>query len=154
MDINKLFEDAMNDPSLLSTIDIDKLLESIETDKNDYLEKKSGKEIENEVYDIINELDIGREKKLDYCKKLIGYRYIDNISELHKGKHIRWIRNNNLTNGSIVVDVKFLDNGTQVLCMNALRKFHQIKYDSCILFQKMSLEEQLILMAYAYIDKK
>ena len=33
--INQIFEDALNDPSLLSTLDIDNLLESIENTKND-----------------------------------------------------------------------------------------------------------------------
>ena len=33
--INQIFEDALSDPSLLSTLDIDNLLESIENTKND-----------------------------------------------------------------------------------------------------------------------
>ena len=41
LDINTMFENAMNDPTLLSTIDINKLLDTLENDKNDYLENKT-----------------------------------------------------------------------------------------------------------------
>ena len=35
-DINEIFENAIKDPSLLSTLDINNLLNSLENDKNDY----------------------------------------------------------------------------------------------------------------------
>jgi len=154
ININQLFEDALNDPSLLSTIDIDNLLSKIETDKHDYLENKTTASITEEIYEMvsghINQID----KRKEICKKLIGYRYVDEINELHKGKHIRWIRNGTtqLTNGGIVVDIKFLDNGTHVMCKNGMNRFVQYKYDDCITFQKLSSEEQLIMMAYEHIS--
>ena len=46
------------------------------------------------------------------------------------------------------MDVKFMDTGTQILCRNVCNKFIQIKFDECIIFQKLSVEEQLILLAY------
>jgi hypothetical protein len=155
ININELFENALKDPSLLSTLDLDKILESIENDNNDYLQHKSMKTITNDIYNTINELTLLPSTKFDYCKKLVGYRIVEDIHELHKGKHIRWISNTklNLTTGGIVVDIKFLDNGTQVLCKNNMNRFIQIKMDDCILFQKMSLEEQFITMAYDYLDK-
>ena len=36
--IQEIFENARKDPELFSTIDIEQLLESIESEKNDYLE--------------------------------------------------------------------------------------------------------------------
>ena len=152
--VNEIFEQALKDPSLFSTLDIDALLDSIESDKNDYLENKTMTTVANEIYEKMNELSTTTEQNLDFCKKLIGYRYVDEINELHKGKHVRWIRTANttpvLTNGGIVTDVKFLDNGTHVLCMNSGRRFIQYKFDDCLTFQKLSVEEQLILMAYDY----
>ena len=149
INLQSVFENAKKDPSLLSTLDIDKLLETVENNKNDYLERKTTQSITNEIFDIANELDISEEETQKICSKLIGYRYVEEIHELHKGKHIRWIRTNSnkLTNGGILVDIKFLDNGTHVLCMNGNR-FIQYKFDECYTFQKMSVEEQLILMAY------
>ena len=165
IDINELFENAMKDPSLFSTMDVDKLLGSIENDKNDYLQNKSMKIITKEIYETIQNLGLSQQKKLEYCQKLIGYRLVDDIHELHVGKHVRWIRNNGqsqgqvitngqiLTNGGIVTTIKFIDNGTQVLCKSNGSRFIQFKFDECNIFQKMSLEEQLIMMAYDYLEK-
>jgi hypothetical protein len=155
--IQEIFENARKDPELFSTIDIEQLLESIESDKNDYLEGKTLGDINNDIYEKINTLNAPIEKKQEMCNKLIGYRQVDELHELHKGKHVRWIRNTigepNLTNGGIVIDIKFLDNGTHVLCKNNLNRFIQYKFDDCITFQKLSSEEQLILMAYEHMDK-
>lgn len=155
IDINELFENAMKDPTLFSTMDIEKLLESIENDKNDYLQNKSMKIITHEIYEIIQKLQLSQKTRYEYCQKLVGYRLVDDVHELHIGKHVRWIRENSqgqvLTNGGIVTTIKFLDNGTQVLCKSNGNRFIQFKFDECIIFQKMTLEEQLIVMAYDYI---
>ena len=94
--------------------------------------------------------DIEEKKKI--CDKLIGYRFVENLNELHKGKHVRWIRKstNKLTNGGIIVDIKFLNNGIQILCKNSMNRFIQYKYDECITYQKMNEAEQLVVMAYEY----
>jgi hypothetical protein len=164
-DINELFENAIRDPSLLSTLDIDSLLSSLENDKNDYLENKTIDSVIKEIYNIVNNVkDINQEKKLEYCQKLNEYRYVPSINELHKGKHIKWIRIDfvpdpnrpnkaRLVGGGIVVDIKFRDNGTHVLVRNEMNRFIQIKFDDCYIFQKMNLQEQLILMAYGYLEK-
>ena len=152
ININQLFEDALKDPSLFSTLDIDNLLSRIETDKHDYLETKTMASITDEIYEKASELIPQKEAVKEICKKLIGYRYVDEINELHKGKHIRWIRTGttSLTNGGIVVDIKFLDNGTHVMCKNGMNRFMQYKFDDCTTFQKLSTEEQLIMMAYEH----
>lgn len=150
MDTKQIFEQALKDPELVSTIDIEKLLDSLQDQRNDYLENKSLKEINQDVFEKINILNIELEKKQIYCNKLIEYYPIENIYELHKGKHIRWLRDNKLTNGGIIVNIKFTDNGTQILCMNSCKKFTQIKFDECTIFQKLNETEQLIIMAYEY----
>ena len=155
INVNEIFESAIKDPSLFSTLDINNLLESIENEKNDYLENKTMQTVTDEVFDKICELGIPETKARELCNRLVGYRYVDEIHEIHKGKHIRWIRQgaDRLTNGGIVVDIKFLDNGTQILTMNSQRRFIQFKFDNCIAFQKLSVEEQLILMAYEHLDR-
>jgi len=155
ININEIYESALKDPTLFSTIDIEQLLNSIESEKNDYLENKTMNDVTIDIFNKINELNLSEEKMREFCNKLIGYRYVDEIHEIHKGKHIRWLKYNTdrLTNGGIVVDIKFMDNGTQILCMNSQKRFMQYKFDDCLTFQKLSVEEQLILMAYEYIDK-
>ena len=41
INVQEIFENAMRDPTLFSTIDIENLLTSIENEKNDYLENKT-----------------------------------------------------------------------------------------------------------------
>ena len=98
-------------------------------------------------------LNISEDQRDIFYSKLAGYRLIENIYELHKGKHIRWIRYNTpnkITNGAIVAEVKFCDNGTHVLCRTIQNRVFQIKYDECLIYQKLTTGEQLILMAYEY----
>jgi hypothetical protein len=164
IDVHEIFENALKDPELFSTLDIEQLLDSIENDKNDYLENKTMNLVTEDIFKLIINLKLQSKDVEEICQKLIGYRYVDEVHELHKGKHIRWIRHTNsktpnntkncLTNGGIVMDIKFLDNGTHVLCMNNMRRFIQYKFDECYTFQKLSTEEQLILMAYEHMEKK
>lgn len=91
-----------------------------------------------------------------FMEKLDGYRLVDEIHELFRGKYIRWIRkkNNNkptLTNGAMVMDIKFLPEGIHVLCRNGANRFIQIKFDDCILFQKLTDEEWMLLSVKSHI---
>ena len=120
IDIYEIFENAIKDPDLLSPLDIDKLLQSLENEKNEYLANKTIKTIVEEVYDVINEFDIPKEQKLSYCQRLSDFRFVNNINELHKGKYIQYIRVANfkegkendvrLMNGGIVVNILFIMN--------------------------------------------
>jgi hypothetical protein len=153
--INDVYEEALKDPSLLASLDVDDLLNSLENENNDYLENKTLKGITVEIHDIVQTVIEDRELQQKLCLKLVNYRLVDELHELHKGKHVRWIRRDTkkITNGGIVVDIKFLDTGTQVLCKNSMNRFIQYKYDQCITFQKLSATEQLILMAYEHAEK-
>lgn len=152
IDINELFEKAMSDPTILNTIDIEKLLENLENDRNDYLENKTIETVTKEIYNIVNKIAVPLDIKKKYCGQLNEYRYVNDINELHKGKNIKWIRDTKLVGGGIVVNIKFLDNGTHVLVKSPSNRFIQIKFDDCRIFQKMTMPEQLILMAYQYVE--
>lgn len=83
---------------------------------------------------------------------LANYRFVDEIKDLHLGKHIRWIRINastGLTNGGIVIKLSFLAKGTYIYCKNG-RTIMQYNFDDCYTFQKLSPEEHLILMANTF----
>jgi len=89
-------------------------------------------------------------------EKLKDYRYVSDVCDVFRGRHIRWIRTSNevakLTNGGIVTDIKFLDNGTHIQCKNARNQFIQFKFDDCLLFQKLTAEECLFLMMQSKIQ--
>ena len=154
MDVDAIFESVSKDTSLLAEIDIEELLRSVNNEKHVYLDNKTIGNILDENINAIKTLKLKREETKDICNRLAGYRYIDNLYELHKGKHIRWIRRDNkkLTNGAIVMDVKFFDNGSHILCRNAQHRLFQVKFNDCMVFQKLSVGEQLILMAYEHVQ--
>lgn len=142
--MNTLFEEAKNDSELQSTINIEELLEHAENVDNDYIGDHSLKTISEEIVQVLKSENISIENLYKYCNSLLHYRFIDEVYHIHKGKHIRWMRNKKLTNGGIIVDVKFTDLGTQILCKTKNR-FIQYKFDECITFQKLSDDELLIL---------
>ena len=142
--MNQLIENERNNPELQSTIDVKTILESAENVDNNYIGDHSLSTISKEVVGILQQENIETESLYKYCESLLHYRLIEQIYHIHKGKHIRWIRNKKLTNGGIVVDVKFLDTGTHILCKNQNR-FIQYKFDDCITFQKLTTDELLIL---------
>ena len=153
MDINATFygyimdaiiENERNNPELQNTLDLDTILESAGNVDYQYIGDHSLSSITQEVFDILSEQDISKELIHKYSASLINYRLVEKVYHVHKGKHIRWLRNDKLTNGGIVVDVKFLENGTQILCKNKQR-FIQYKFDDCITFQKLTMDELLIL---------
>jgi len=133
MNFRLYIDEAKHDPTLLSTINIPELLEEkVET-----------------VWRTIEETlpnNLSHEEKKQILHKLSEYKPIDEIHELQKGRHVRWIRKTqtNVTNGGILVDVKFLHTGTHILCMNHQKKFIQYKWDDCITYQKMTPEELCI----------
>jgi hypothetical protein len=156
INIRKIYEDALNDPELLGTLDIDSILDTLESDQNDYLENLTFETIQKNIYDALVDVGVQKLKIPKLCAALAEYRYVDEICHLHKGKYVRWMRRNNpgeLTKGCKVVDVKFADTGVCVLCITNIGRFMQYRYDDCITFQKLEIEEQLILMAYDHITK-
>lgn len=152
--MNNIIQQAQADPSLYSTVDIHELLDSLTDEKYDYILDKTAYDIQEEVYTILNENEIKNIQH--YAQKLLSYRYIDDLNELHNGKYIRWIRKNDhkLANGNILVNVDFTKNGTQLLLKSPTNRFTRIKWDDCIVFQILSPDEQLLLTTNQYIQRE
>jgi len=179
--IKKIILEAKSDPLLKSTLNIEQILKSIENVDTDYLGNRTLADISSEIIQSLRTIDLSTDLIPEYCDKLKEYRLIDKIFQLHKGKHIRWIRipcrllkshvelNHDktrtrefdqelmprpvLTNGGIVVDIKFTNTGTQILCKNKDR-FVQYKFDDCITFQKLTDDEQLLLSCYEIVKDR
>ena len=156
IDIKNIYNDAVNDPTLLSTININALLEKIETEDNNYLENKTVNDISKDIFDAIDELGLDENKSLDFCTRLSGYRYVDRICDLRNGRLVRWIKRKSeqpyLTNGGLLVNVKITNKGVQLLCKNNMNRFFYVRFDDALIFQKMTMEEQLIIMSYDFIE--
>lgn len=167
MNFFQILEAEKNNPELVSKIDINELLRASENVDMNYFMNKSLEIISNEIVEVLRENNIPNKNIAEFCDKLCDFRFIDQIYQIHKGKHVRWIRlpktggqnkgltnggqNIVLTNGGIVVDIKFLDSGTHILCKNKNR-FIQYKFDDCLTFQRLSDDEILVLSCVNKID--
>ncbi len=142
--IQDIINKEQNNPELQSSIDISEILRAAENVDTDFLNTHTLKTIAEDNVQVLRSFGFTNDKMKDLCSKLSKYVYVDHVYKIHKGKHIRWLRNGKLTNGGIVVDIKFLDNGTHILCKNRER-FIQYKFDNCDTFQRLSCDELLIL---------
>lgn len=152
MDIAELIKNAREDPSLFSRINVKEILESLESVKNDFLENETYGTISENVFQSLTKLPITQNDIAEHCKKLVGYRYVDELHLLHKGKYVRWITHdepNKITRGAVVVDIQFGDFGANVLCRLVTGQFLRYRFDKCNTYQKLTDEEQMILMLYS-----
>ena len=101
--------------------------------------------------DIINELNLSKKNTKELLKKLKDYQYIDEYSQLTEGRYLRWINLTNpdalkLTNGGILCEIKIKDS-ISLIMKNKNNVFFQIKLDECLLFQRLTTQEKIILYA-------
>lgn len=142
-------QNQRNDPELLNTIDIQDILS--QSQETHYLKDKTIASMMKEIVETIQaEFPcIAEDDKMNLTRKLMEYRLVENVCDLHKGVQVRWIRlsqdSPKLTNGGILMDVKFTDSGTQILCKSKNHRFIQYKMDECITFQKLNQDELMVL---------
>lgn len=149
--LEELFEQARNDPDThVSKESVESWLNTLgeNADHYHYLENKTIEIIRQEKEEILREFPVDTEK---WETSLSMYRYINDLQDLRLGYHIRWIREKpdctySLTNGGILVQIKFLKNGTYLLCKNG-GQIMQYELEKCKTFQKISAEEWMFLMA-------
>jgi len=142
--IQDIIDEEQNNPDLQSNLDIPAILSAAENVSSDFLNTHTIYGISEDNIQVLTTHGISDENIQGLCEKLIEFYHVDQVYQIHKGKHIRWVRNGRLTNGGIVVDIKFLDTGTHILCKSRNR-FIQYKFDDCITFQRLSSDEILIL---------
>ena len=139
-------------------VDISSILRAIDNSNNENIMKYTRESISSTRNDILQRLHLPVQTLKDYNNKLKNYRYIEDLSDMNYGSYIRWINIRDpskikLTNGGIVCDVKFTNTGVNVVCKNARNRIFQIKIDECIVFQRLTDQEQVILDVINYIDK-
>jgi hypothetical protein len=142
-------QNQRNNPDLENTLNIQHLL--TQSSETHYLKDKTIGSVSEEIRENIRAVFINTiETEIhELVGKLSDFRWVENVCDLHKGVQVRWIRlsqdSPKLTNGGIVVDVKFTDSGVQVLCKSKNNRFIQYKMDECLTFQKLNEDELMIL---------
>ena len=139
-------------------MDVDNLLKALNNDQNEYLIHLTTAKIKQMKIEILKELHLSQEDMLEILQKLREYKYVDELSDFRTGAFIRWIpitdpENIYLTGGGIVCDIKITDKGMMVTCKNFARKYYQLKPDECLIFQKLSQQEQVLLAALDHLSK-
>ena len=159
-EIEKIYQDARMDPALFSKLDPEELLRELAKDKNSYIEEKTMADILNEMKQTIADEfgdDISNVDINNILKRLIGYRMVDELDAIHIGEYTRWIQKYQedvkLTNGGILLNTTFTDEGINLTIRLWNNRVIQVRFDDCLVFQKLSFGEQLILMASDYVNK-
>ena len=139
-------------------MDIDKLFASIEDERHEDIINISRSQIAKEKNDILQNMHLKGHEVKAYLKKLKQYRYVDEINQIKHGNYIRWFNitdpeNIKLAQGAFFMEFKMMDEGCHLLCKTVYQKIIQIRLDDCIIFQKLSDQEQVILSAVEYLNK-
>ncbi len=136
-----------------------KLSEALDDEANDGIMNLSTRKILELNLSILKELHLDRETTLEYLKKLKGYRYIDEMKDLKYGAFIRWIPitdpdNLQLKYCGIICDIKITDNGVLIVCKNFMHRCYSFIMDKCLIFQKLTNQEQVIISALEHLEKE
>ena len=129
----------------------DFLLKSLDNENNNSIANLTSQKIKSIKNDSLQQLQLPRETLKMYHIKLKEYRYVDDLTDIKDGRYIRWINLTDptkiyLTTGGIIIDIKICEGGIRN------RKF-QIKIDECLIFQKLSDQEKIILSALDHLCK-
>jgi hypothetical protein len=137
----------------------DYLIKSLDNENNSGMNNLTSSKIKSIKNNYLQQLQLSREKLIEYHTKLKEYRYVDDLTDIQFGRYIRWINLKdpnkiNLTSGGIIIDIKICENGIQLVCKNIRNQKFQIKIDECFIFQKLTDQEKIILSALDYLNEK
>lgn len=142
----------------MTDLDVNSLLNALENETNASIMRLNSNKIKEIKNNMLQKLQLDRDELKTIHKKLRHYRYCSDISDLQYGYYIRWFSLKNpehvkLTNGAIIVDILISNNCVQILCKNNRNRVFQIKFDECIIFQKISEQENIILQVLDHLEK-
>jgi hypothetical protein len=150
--------DAEEGDPVFDGLDMEKLLNAVDSNDNDYLLHLTTKKIQELNLNVLKELSLPKKDTLDMFKQLTTYKYVDEIKELKYGRFLRWVpikdpTHLKLTKGGVLCDIKAHDNGIHIICKNFMHKHFQFKMDECLIFQRLSPQELVLLSALDHLSK-
>ena len=138
------------------SLDIAGILEALENDNNADILDMDYNSFNQMKNDALQRLSLPKDTLKKYNKALKFYRYVYELQELTIGAYIRWINlinpaNIKLTSGGVICDVK-VDDDITILCRNKMNMMFQLKFSSCLIFQKLTDQEKVLLSAMKYLQ--
>lgn len=135
-------------------LELDKVAEEIQqyqlTDTRTIKERKKK---------ILDSLLLEHDELKHYQSLLLEYRYVDEVDELRIGSYIRFFRLNTdvpgslkLGRGAFLVDIK-IQKHVIILLLKNRNYFFNLKMDECILFQKNTKQEKILIQILDHIKR-
>jgi hypothetical protein len=141
-------------------MDVNKLLQALDDEKNDSLFDFTSEKMREMNYQIIKELELSQKDTIEFLNKLKDYKYVDEMNDLKYGTYIRWIpiedpTNIHLTKGAIFCEMKITDEGVMCICKNFgySSRYFQIVMDKNLIFQRLTSQELVLLSALDHLAK-
>ena len=137
-------------------LNVDTLLIALDNNKNESIMNLTTQKIQEMIFSILKELHLDRETMVNYFKKLKGYKYVDELNDLKYGGFIRWIPITDpthlpLNQCGIICDIIISDDGVYIVCKNFMHRHYRFKMEECLIFQKLSAQELIILSALDHL---
>lgn len=132
--------------------DDEKLIKALEDETNAYLFDLTTDKLNQQTRKLLSELQLPREVERDYAKKLKFYKLVDDLTKIKYGSYVRWIllEDFSLANGAIFCD--FVDQDA-MRCKSFAGRHFQLRTDECLVFQKLTNQEMVILSAMDHLSK-
>ena len=132
------------------------ILDALENETNASIMELTTEKIQTQKNNMLQRLQLPRDKLKQFHKKLKKYRYCSDLKDLQYGFYIRWVplkdlNNLYLTNGAIFCNTKIVNNMIHIICKNNRNRVFQFKFDESLIFQKISKQEAVILKVLDYI---
>lgn len=139
-------------------LDVDKLLKAADNEANKSILKHNKQEIKQTKNDVLQRLGLHGKQLAEIHKKLRDYRFIEDLDSLNYGSFVRWIDLRDpedvyMTNGGIVCDMCPTEDDIIVKCKNPYNRFFQFYFNKCLVFQKLTQQESVLLSAMEYLNK-
>jgi len=136
----------------------EELLKALDNNNNKNIINLSKEKINKDKINIINQLYLDNVDKKNILNKLSDYIYVDDLEYIKTGSYVRWINLSNhkstiLTNGGLICDIKYLDDGCHLVCKNSYNRFMQLNMESNLIFQKLNNQEKVLLSVIDYLNK-
>ena len=143
---------------MVKDIDPEKVSNAINNESNESIIKYNNSKIKQIKNDLFQKLHFSKTDIKTLHEKLKDYRFVDEMSDINYGRYVRWINMKNiehlkLTNGGIICEIIATDNGNVITCKNNLNRLFRIKMEECLIFQKLTDQEKLLLSVMDYLDK-
>jgi hypothetical protein len=153
-----LLQSVIDEPTF--PLNVNMILSAMNRTENNTIANTSKREIDAKRHEILSSLHLTPEKLAEFERKLSMYRVIENPYDLKHCQLIRWIPLRSLEarpyltlGGTLFKVQENKEDGTHLVTIRNIKRFiFNIRFESNIMFQRLSQEELLILSVVEYIQ--